>query len=307
MDHNRHTHFPDPTAPRRDLHLPPIFCLLYREGWGPYEGLFLFTNTAVTMYPNPKFTKTPNLFFDEHLPNMSECECKVVLAIIRKTFGWHRRSQTLSISELCKLTGLSKRGVIDGTKAALDRGVIGRTESGDSYRYWLAVKGRGVQNSHKGGGAKSSQGGVQNSHTIKDTIKEKNHHSHSDSAGEREDEGKGPPQLSGDEPWISENNQLYVEEANRLMKRYEPEDAHQVIKNQWGSGTTWAWSAITSLYRKHSWPRFVMAAVITANTSDNPSPQYMNAVLRNFEDDAAEQEGAEDEQDEDESDDPFIN
>ena len=122
-------------------------------------------------YDGPNYTQTPNAFLDEHLPDMGHAECKVVLAVIRQTFGWHKRKDRLSISQLMDLTGLSNRGVIDGIQSAMGRGVLDRTECGDSYEYWLVVDGEntsqgGVSEAHRGG-EDTSQGGVSNPHTQK--------------------------------------------------------------------------------------------------------------------------------------------
>lgn len=91
-------------------------------------------------YQKPTHTQTPNLLFDEHMKDMSEAELKVCLVAIRKTFGWHKDKDRISLSQFQKLTGLSRQGVIDGIRAAMNRGVLGREESGKSYAYFLVVK-----------------------------------------------------------------------------------------------------------------------------------------------------------------------
>lgn len=127
-------------------------------------------------YDAPRYTQTPNLFLDEHLPEMGPAETKVVLAIIRQTFGWHKDKDRLSISQLMEMTGLSNRAVIDGTKEALERGIISRRESGNSYEYWLVIENEessqgtdgGVNNAHRGC-EDTSQEGVNDTHTQKKT------------------------------------------------------------------------------------------------------------------------------------------
>ena len=122
-------------------------------------------------YEGPNYTQCPNLLLDEHLPDMGHAECKVVLAICRQTFGWHKQRDRLSIAQLMDLTGLSNRSVINGVEAALERGVIQRAQSGLSYEYWLVVGSEvgsqeGVKQVHKGGEV-SSQEGVKQVHTQK--------------------------------------------------------------------------------------------------------------------------------------------
>lgn len=114
-------------------------------------------------YDIPSYTQTPNLFFDEHLPDMGMAETKIVLAVIRQTFGWHREKQRLTNAELAELTGLSKRSVINGVEEAIQRGVIAREKRHGSYQYWLVVEpGKGGEvNSpgEDGGGEVSSPNG----------------------------------------------------------------------------------------------------------------------------------------------------
>lgn len=75
----------------------------------------------------PNHTQTPNSLFDYWLEKIdSLAELKVTLAIIRKTFGWHKQEDTISISQLMKATGLSRQGVVDGLEAGLKRGLIVR-------------------------------------------------------------------------------------------------------------------------------------------------------------------------------------
>ena len=135
-------------------------------------------------YDGPNYTQTPNLLLDEHLPDMGYAELKVVLVIVRQTMGWHKETDQLSISQLEEKTGLSNRSVIDGTRKALERGVIHRVRKGSSYSYRMVVKGReegshaggevasqGVKQVHRGSEVSSQVGGEVTSHT-KETVKE---------------------------------------------------------------------------------------------------------------------------------------
>jgi len=102
-------------------------------------------------YDGPNYTQTPNLFLDDHLPKMGCAETKVVLAVIRQTFGWHKQQDRISISQFESLTGLSRQGVVNGIEDALERGIIQRHSSGNGYVYSLVVnevdhQGEGVVN-----------------------------------------------------------------------------------------------------------------------------------------------------------------
>ncbi len=67
-------------------------------------------------YAGPNYTQVPDELFDEQLPDLSGAELKVLLYIMRRTFGFKRESDNISISQM--LNGLRAR---NGRQ--LDRGV----------------------------------------------------------------------------------------------------------------------------------------------------------------------------------------
>ena len=94
--------------------------------------------------PPPNHTQTPNLFFDDALPQIkSFAELKIILVTVRQTFGWHKEKDRLSISQFQKLTGMTRQGVIGGIERALADGFIeregGGVGRGNAYSYKLAV------------------------------------------------------------------------------------------------------------------------------------------------------------------------
>ncbi len=74
----------------------------------------------------PNYTQTPNDLFDRLLPLLKESELKVLLAIMRKTFGWHKIRDAISITQLMKMTGLARETVIDASKSLQLNGLIKR-------------------------------------------------------------------------------------------------------------------------------------------------------------------------------------
>lgn len=93
----------------------------------------------MTTIEKPNYTQIPNVVLDDLMPLMEEAELRVTLAISRRTFGFHRESAKLSLSELQKMTGLSRQGVINGVTAGIKRGTIEREPTGDSYTYRMVV------------------------------------------------------------------------------------------------------------------------------------------------------------------------
>ncbi len=78
----------------------------------------------------PTYTQTPNELFDHWLPLLNEAELKVLLVIMRKTFGWHKTHDVISVSQLAKITGMLEETVIKAAKSLQNKGVITREVSG---------------------------------------------------------------------------------------------------------------------------------------------------------------------------------
>jgi len=61
--------------------------------------------------PKPNYTQTPNIFIDEIMRNLSGSEMKVMMAIIRKTFGWQKKRDRISINQIAEITGLARSSI----------------------------------------------------------------------------------------------------------------------------------------------------------------------------------------------------
>lgn len=70
------------------------------------------------------FTMVPNEVIDEHLKDLSGAEIKILLAISRKTIGWHKETDWICNAMMMKMTGLSKMSVIKGGKSLVEKGLI---------------------------------------------------------------------------------------------------------------------------------------------------------------------------------------
>lgn len=80
--------------------------------------------------PAPNFTQTPNELFDTWLPKLKEVELKVLLVIMRKTFGWHKVRDRISLSQLSEITGCERARVAESTKTLVEKGLITKTVEG---------------------------------------------------------------------------------------------------------------------------------------------------------------------------------
>ena len=132
---------------------------------------------------NPNFTQIPNVILD-NMPEMTHVELRLILAICRQTFGWHRETtKEMSISFIQNATGLSHTSVINGCFHLAEKGVITRRKCGDSFAYKLVIEMvDGTQTSLEGGSQISledplklvERGGVKLVETKKETVTKEN-------------------------------------------------------------------------------------------------------------------------------------
>lgn len=64
----------------------------------------------------PNTCQVPNVIFDRIMPGLGLVALKVLMVIIRQTYGFNVASRQIGLDRLCKLSGLSRQGVVDGTK-----------------------------------------------------------------------------------------------------------------------------------------------------------------------------------------------
>jgi len=74
------------------------------------------------------FTPLPNIVFDKWLSELSPAEFKVFIAICRKTYGWHKEQDRISLSQLIKMTALSERGIINSLSKLEGYNLIAKTK-----------------------------------------------------------------------------------------------------------------------------------------------------------------------------------
>jgi hypothetical protein len=72
----------------------------------------------------PNSFQVPNILVDELLSGMTEAELKCYMVIIRKTTGWHKEEDRISISQFQKISGLSNRAVITACANLEEVGLI---------------------------------------------------------------------------------------------------------------------------------------------------------------------------------------
>jgi Bacteriophage replication protein O len=82
-------------------------------------------------FDSPAFTQTPDQFFDELAPKLTEAELRVLIYIMRRTFGFRKNADAISISQLTTGipgfdigTGMHRTSVLRGCKGLIEKSVI---------------------------------------------------------------------------------------------------------------------------------------------------------------------------------------
>ncbi|MEE6030460.1 replication protein [Avibacterium paragallinarum] len=74
----------------------------------------------------PNSFQLPNSVVDDLIRDLTGSELKCYLVIVRKTKGWNKEYDAISISQLMEVTGLSNRAVIDACNRLTEIGLLTR-------------------------------------------------------------------------------------------------------------------------------------------------------------------------------------
>lgn len=80
-------------------------------------------------------TQISNDFIDQYMDRLSGSATKVFLAISRKTIGWHKDLDYISLTQLEEITGLSRHTVINATEELIKCELIKKTKSKNTNIY----------------------------------------------------------------------------------------------------------------------------------------------------------------------------
>lgn len=126
----------------------------------------------------PNSFQVANELVDELLRDMSGAELKCYLFIVRKTRGWQKNEDAISISQMVDATGLSNRAVIDACNSLVEKGLFAQSKgvrgvkifSIDVCNNFTSEKSSLVKKVHSTSEKSSQVTSEKSSHT-KDTIK----------------------------------------------------------------------------------------------------------------------------------------
>jgi|GEM_PF-4960076 len=82
-----------------------------------------------TPFPVCPFTQIPNNLFDDLCRELSGAAFKVISIMCRKTYGWHKTSDYISLGQLETVTGMTRKTVIKAIKELEEKGLIIKTQS----------------------------------------------------------------------------------------------------------------------------------------------------------------------------------
>ena len=93
-------------------------------------------NTQIRRFKAPSHTQVPNEIFDELMHDLSSAEFKVLCYIARRTYGFHRIEDSISLKQICggiltrdgrRLdhgTGLARSTAVVAIRGLVNRGLI---------------------------------------------------------------------------------------------------------------------------------------------------------------------------------------
>jgi len=87
----------------------------------------------------PNYTQIPNIYFDSIMQELNGSENLVFLAIMRKTFGWRKKKDRISYSQIMKMTGLAKSTTAIAIKNLEEKNLIVSEKKGQSVSYFVNV------------------------------------------------------------------------------------------------------------------------------------------------------------------------
>jgi len=128
-------------------------------------------------FTSPTYTQVPDELFDELMPRLSESELKVLLYVVRRTFGFKKSADDISLKQMVEGirkrdgtqldngTGLSRPSVTKGVRGLVAMGVLSATRNSSAERgdepttYRLRMAGEPLENGIARGGKDRYEGG----------------------------------------------------------------------------------------------------------------------------------------------------
>ena len=198
-------------------------------------------------YASPNYTPVPDELFDEQLPDLSGAELKVLLYIIRRTFGFKRESDNISLSQMLnglrardgrvldRGVGLSKKTLLLAIKSLEDQNIVlterrRSLEKGDEPTvYRLNVRPASLREEstppvgeklHQGGGGETPPGPWGKNYTTQETVVQHTVRQHT--VEQQTESSKGPDISNLEKPNASRFSKKNLAEEEQTGEPTEP-------------------------------------------------------------------------------------
>lgn len=80
--------------------------------------------------PSPNYCPIPNVLLDEWIYRLGNAEFKILMFIARKTFGWHKIRDRISLSQIHKATGFTRSNIINAIRSLCKLGLLMKIKMG---------------------------------------------------------------------------------------------------------------------------------------------------------------------------------
>lgn len=90
-------------------------------------------DSTQNMITEPNYTQIPNVIFDYWMSVLTPAEFKVLLCICRKTFGWQKKRDRISLRQIEKMTGLGKSSIIKNVEKLIELSLVIKIKSKDEF------------------------------------------------------------------------------------------------------------------------------------------------------------------------------
>ena len=119
-------------------------------------------------------TQLSNDFVDNHMCRLNGGAVKVFIAVSRKTVGWHKDVDAISVSQIMKITGLSNRGVLRAIAELEKYGLVivyrSKTQNNKNNTNFYTINYQETDGKQKTGSDKMSRGSDKMSPTGSDKM-----------------------------------------------------------------------------------------------------------------------------------------
>ena len=141
-------------------------------------------------FRSPRYTQVPDELFDELMPHLSGAELKVLLYIIRRTFGFKKESDNISLQQLLhgittaegtvldRGTGLSKKTLLETLKSLIEKNLLiserrrSEEKGNEPTMYRLNILGEKSDKKNTPLGIKNTPRPRSKNYTIQETVRQ---------------------------------------------------------------------------------------------------------------------------------------